>query len=493
MQAADAAVQRHVRAPLAWALLLAVLLTPLFVIDVRDALEPLVPPDRAVRVTGTAGDPGRTDLPVSYVHPLTEQKVDVEVVIWHDRLRPSRPGPVPLVVDRDDPDSVWLAGDRFPAEQNLLAYGWWPLLPLVLWAMRRWRAGSVRRLEQADLPSYAVLAAVTPPRYSAGRCLLHLYEVDAPPGADPLCTVPLVSTAGVALAGPALPAEVKGVPRAGGLVVTCVAGLVLRPSARALSRGGRPRPDHIEPLDLPAHVPSSTPPPGPLPSGRPWWALAGWRVPLIAASLLLLAAVGVLTWQGSRQAATLDRDGDPVLARVVTADPALFELEVTYRDRSGRQRKAIAPADYPEEFTVGRLYPAVAAPDGGGSGLVRLLAEPYDAVEPVVWGSLPLLLTLALSARWLRDRRRIDTVARLGPWLPVEAWRLRYDAVALLRPGTHQVACEVPVEPLQLNAMTNVGVIVLLEQAGFAAPGEAVALRHGRQPLSVLGTACAGS
>lgn len=179
-------------------------------------------------------------------------------------------------------------------------------------------------------------------------------------------------------------------------------------------------------------------------------------------------------------------------ARVVTADPALFELEVTYRDRARTATQGDRPGGLPRG-----VHGRPPVPRGRGTRRrrqrARLLAEPYDAVEPVVWGSLPLLLTVALSARWLRDRRGIDTVARLGPWLPVEAWRLRYDVVALLRPGTHQVACEVPVEPLQLNAMTTVGVVVLLEQAGFAAPGEAVALRHGRQPLSVLGTACAGS
>lgn len=154
--------------------------------------------------------------PSATTHPVTRQRVETEVLVWHEQVRP-RPGePVRLVVDEDDPTNLLLVGDRFPAEQNLLAYGWLPLLPVAVVGLRAIRARRVRRLLRAPSRSYSMLAAVTAPGGWGRRPLLHLYAVDAAVNAAPVCVVPLAATGAVPLAGPAVPVEVKGVPAPAG-------------------------------------------------------------------------------------------------------------------------------------------------------------------------------------------------------------------------------------------------------------------------------------
>ena len=490
MSAAEAAAHRFVRGPLRWALLLVVLLTPFVVHDLHDASEPLVPEERSARVQGTVrdlADADGGDIPVTYVHPVTEQTVKLDITVHRSRLRPRHPGPVSLVVDRDNPDAAWVAGDRVPTEQNLLIYAWLPLVPVLLSALRWWRLRSLRRLQEADLPSYAMLGAITGPRRSAGRCLMQLYELDAGPGGRPLCTVPLVTTDGAPLAGPALPVEVKGVPRSGGLVIARIGDLVPLPSGRALLRNGRPRPLQVEPLNLPAQVAVQPGPVGPPPQARSWYARAEWRLPVAGGALLLLGLVAVLTAVGAREAPSLARGDDRVVARVTKADPSAFEVEIVYTGRSGKKQRTSAGADFPEEYTVDRIYPAVVDKDDPTSA--RLLAEPYDAVEPVVWGALPLLVVLLPLSRWARKERHVRAVQRRGSWATFTGWRTHHAALSVLRPGTRQVACVVAVEPAQLDAIVRLEEYVEVELAGTPAPGEPIALRHSGHPLTVRGPA----
>ena len=58
-----------------------------------------------------------------------------------------------------------------------------------------------------------------------------------------------------------------------------------------------------------------------------------------------------------------------------------------------------APVDYPDDYDPGQKYPAVVRDDGD---LVRLLAEPYDALEPILWAAIPTAVILWWALRrWI--------------------------------------------------------------------------------------------
>jgi hypothetical protein len=486
-EATAQAVRRWALAPVRWCLLLALLISPLVMVDVRDALAGRKPIGPAVTGTVDARYDGGDEVPVTYVHPVTQQQVETDVFVWDRRRLPRAGGQLNLIADVDNPSTPTVSGDRFPAEQNLLAYGWLPLVPLLAAGARLARVRQVRRLQGSAQPTFAMLGAVSGPGAFGRRPLVHLYALDAQPGDAPVCVVPLAATGGLPLAGPAVPIEVKGIPAPGGRLVLRSESRAAWPAGRALlySRDALPRPARVEPVGVPAPSARAHPPraglrlPQPLPG---WWL--GWRAPLLVAALVLAVAVAASTLLGARQAARLYAAGEPTLARVVAANPDLFELEVAYRS-SGDEATAIAPADFPEDFDVGVLYPAVVSPDD--PGLVRLRAERYDAVEPIVWGSIPLLVALALTASSATGRWHVRRARRL-PTRPVDAWT-EGELVALAQPGTDQVLCLVRMAGVHERAVVPPRAAVQLHAAGPLMPEQPVALRAGEQWLDVGGSA----
>lgn len=128
---------------------------------------------------------------------------------------------------------------------------------------------------------------------------------------------------------------------------------------------------------------------------------------ICVAALVLLVFVAVQTGHGARTAATAYTQGDPVLAEVTSADPDSFTLGVSYVDGGGEPQQAVAARDWPEDYIEGRRYPAVVVP--GQNSRVRLLSEPYDAVEPIIWGAIPAAAAGALLLRqhiYVPARRR---------------------------------------------------------------------------------------
>lgn len=85
-----------------------------------------------------------------------------------------------------------------------------------------------------------------------------------------------------------------------------------------------------------------------------------------AVSLLLLELVSVATLHGAAEARTAYTTGDSVLAEVTDVDDEGLQLVVAGKDEQGRSRDAVACVDYPEDYSLGRRYPAVVLPDDPG-------------------------------------------------------------------------------------------------------------------------------
>jgi hypothetical protein len=86
------------------------------------------------------------------------------------------------------------------------------------------------------------------------------------------------------------------------------------------------------------------------------------------------------------------------VATIVGRNERSVAVNVTDADGSGVSLMA-APVDYPDDYDPGQKYPAVVRED---EDLVRLLAEPYDALEPILWAAIPTAVIL-----WWALRRSI--------------------------------------------------------------------------------------
>ena len=84
------------------------------------------------------------------------------------------------------------------------------------------------------------------------------------------------------------------------------------------------------------------------------------------------------------------------MATIVSRNDRSVNVDVVV---DGSTRPAVlmaAPVDYPDDYDPGQKYPAVVRDDGGR---VRLLAEPYDAVEPILWAAIPTAVLLWWALR----------------------------------------------------------------------------------------------
>jgi hypothetical protein len=185
-------------------------------------------------------DDGETK--VRYRHPVTEQDVVAPLWVWHERYRAEPGDEVRVIVQNDDPLSVQVEGDRFPVTENLVVYGLWVIGASIPFVARRFSMWRTERLAASAEPTFAMTGALVPSTPFA-RCHLQLFALDAPPAAEPLCSVRVLTTGHAPLLRRTFPVEVKGRPRPLGRVVAQTGGVVLWPAGRALGRrGGRGRP-----------------------------------------------------------------------------------------------------------------------------------------------------------------------------------------------------------------------------------------------------------
>jgi hypothetical protein len=460
----------------------AVVLVAWAFVDKLTTSHPLEPSADDLVVAGVVtGEDRALRMPVKYTHPTTQQEIELDVVVHRSALR-SQPGStVELIVSPDDPDDVHVLRDRSPASD--VAWELTPLagFPLAVYLRRRWHRHRIEKLIADDTPSFAMLGALGPPRAGGTRPLLSLYALDAPAGAEPICSVPVLTTHGAPF-GAVLPIEVKGSPRTHGRVVARHRE-VLWPTGRATGRGGIDRPlRHVEAVDEPGTDPLAIDAP-------PWsrWVKV-WQVEwiVLAGSLALIAVAGIVTAVKAHDARALERNGTPVVVTVTKRGESV--LDVTYTNGlDGREIVTTTPVQFPEDYTVGRRYPARVDPNDPAR--LRLLAEPYDAVEPVVWASVPFVVVSSWLAsravRFWRARRAINRAPTRhfgGRVVRVGKRVVDLDIGMFDEPGPR---CTVRIALNELPHRFHGTVLV----RGSAEPGQPLAVRRDGQSLTVLGPA----
>ena len=470
------AVTRYLWAPAWWPLLAVGLFGSLFVLEDLPASRAEVDPAEEAVVTGTAVRKGG-DVEVRYRHPVTEQVVEAPLHVVRADLEPDPGEAVSLVVRRDDPLSVAVHGDDFPLTTNLLVYGLWvggASLPV----LARWfGTRRAERLAAGPEPTFAMSGALVASGHLR-RCHLELYPLDARPGAEPLCSVRVLTTAQAPLAGRTFPLEVKGSPRPFGRVVAQAGGTVLWPAGRALGRrGGRGRPAAAGGPPVPLR-PTTAPAVRWRARRRPFFEVAAW---LTLAAAVVFGAVLASTLSNAADADRTARHGRPVIGEVVGREG---DTVVVLRYEADGSQATRAPADFPRDYRVGIRFPIRLDPDDPGRA--RLDAEPYDVREPLVWGGLPLAAAAWWLARRWRTWRRNLRAARRGPWWRAEGRLVANDGrvgVVCLSNGEDVVAA-VPVGPPPDTGPAPTPVVV----AGDRDPsGPAAVWWEGTEPVTSMG------
>lgn len=348
------------------------------------------------------------DLQVSYRHPSTGQDVEVPLVVWSSEL--PRPGDEVAIVVGSDPMAPELVGDRFGPLANAYVYVAFALVAATVLISTWWSVHRVQQTVRRPSTTYSMIGVV-----NAGAGLrrrsadLHLYALDAQVGALPVCSVPLATLANVGF-GTRFLVDVKGDPRPLGRVVAATSGVVLWPRRRALRASTTPLPDGdtVEPTP-PMHAPA----PRHL-AMRPAALLRQLLVPslVVLAALIPAAAVAVATMRSAAAAGRFVEDAQPVVAEVVdhVEDFTVVELLVVGSDRRIRINDSLA-----DDHPIGLRYEVLVDPDPT-EDTAAFVAFPYEPIEPIIWGLLPLIAALVWCGHRAVELRRLQRVARRGPW-----------------------------------------------------------------------------
>lgn len=405
---------------------------------------------------------GRHEVPITYVHPVTHQSIDVDVVVVNESSLPEPGSPFTVAVDLSNPDRVVVPGDGDPVREIIV--GWIVILgTAIAAAAARWMSiARSERLINRSRPSFAMLAALTTAGQNAYKAQCSLYAIDAAAGAQPVCTFTALTTRGLPIDGPAFPVEVRGRPVPGGLLVARAGERIIRPVRRPLTRGRRPRPAEVTPSP-PALPPASPPPPG-TSAVAPLWRSIGPLVAVCIGGAVVGTAVAVpLLIVGERRDHQLARDGRPIVVELIGKDDD--QLVVRYESGEGSPLELTTHGS--EDRVVGRLYPAHI----DESNRVRLDADPYNSGTPIgfltgVWGIVILLGWPRI--RWRRDGK---AAARHGPWFHAVG---RFDGpnfvVASSSPGHGGYFTTCRAHPRRAGLLVDVRV------AGSLDPGQAVAV-----------------
>ncbi len=359
-------------------------------------------PASAVASTGEDGD-----VHVAYDHEL------VGPVVSPLRLGGAVAGErVGVRYDADDPYSVVPADAEPPTDRRSLVVAVATIVALATLVALQWSARRWRRLARAESVTFRMIGVVHRSRWSTVP-KLSFYAVDADVAEPPVCTVRLADRHVPLRADVCHEVDVKGLPRHGGRVVAAHDGTVLWPRGGALLSARHPRPDARAPASVddlaPAQQRGADPFWIPLRADRPtgrfgplqWVAVAGGIGVVLTALVAVVVSVNASetarwTAAGHRTVATIaDRpDTDFAVAVAVDVDVA-GDADVPGVDAPAEM---LAPVDVPDEWETGRRYPAVVSDDGTR---VRLLAEPYDRVEPILWFAIPTAVLLWHLARRL--------------------------------------------------------------------------------------------
>ena len=465
----DAPVRRYLQLPL-WFVLGAVVATAFGIAnDLRRESRDRVATANRLQLPATVADEGR----VRYVNPRTDQELTVEPA-WYGRDVPSEPGTdVAIEVDPANPEVVRLKGEFFRASNSYWEYVPIVAIPLLWWLARRRGFSNVRRLAASDEPTFSMLGAISPPRWLRHRCELNLYPIGAPPGAKAVCTIPVITTRGWPM-GATFPVEVKGKPRPFGRVAVLADDEIFWLAGRSLRSSLVPRPTNSTSAPLKFRSAAS-----PL--------LLGTRAQLRSidevksvvlhgfalASVALLFVVTIITLMHAAEARQLQRDGLAVIALIV--DHGRDTVTIEYRTPGGRTLRARSPASDPEDYPVGHRFPARA--DTEPPQRVRLDAEGFNSLTPIIGASVPLLVSGFLVARHWRRRLRARRAARRGPWYEADLWWADVSALlAAVGDGPSRLAlASVPVSVHRLEPPTTSGSHRFLV-AGDVTPSGTVAI-----------------
>ncbi|TXI40874.1 MAG: hypothetical protein E6Q57_18115 [Mycobacterium sp.] len=163
------------------------------------------------------------------------------------------------------------------------------------------------------------------------------------------------------------------------------------------------------------------------------------------------------------------------------------EVELALVDDGKRRLRVEAPDLAAGDYPIGTRYEVWVGGEADDDR-ARVVAWPYDPVEPIVWATLPLLVALGWLAQRAAATRDVKTAARSGPWRRIRATvEPTHDAVALglIEPGGSEIGavrCSGIADRLVLS---EVELIV----AGEPGPGSPVALwRSDGRPI-VVGSA----
>jgi hypothetical protein len=196
-----------------------------------------------------------------------------------------------------------------------------------------------------------------------------------------VCTIRL---ADIRVDGPddaCFPVDVKGIPRPTGLVVVRCGDTVLWPRGRALVAARHARPARVTDAAIREARNVRT--------FLTWLAVSG------VCGLLITATVMAVSVRGARVTERWVAEGRRAVATIVGRNERSVTVNVTDADGSGVSLMA-APVDYPDDYDPGQRYPAVVRED---DDLVRLLAEPYDPLEPILWAAIPTAVILWWALR----------------------------------------------------------------------------------------------
>ena len=350
---------------------------------------------------------GRHVVPVEYVHPVTHQLVEVDIVVVNNSALPQPGVQLTVAADPANPDSAVIPGDGNDLQE--IVVGWIVIVgAAAAAAAARWIAiARTERLIRISRPSFAMLAALSSTGRVHYRVECSLYALDAAPGVGPVCTFPVLTSGGLPVDGPAFPVDVRGRPLPGGLLVARAGDHIIRPVRRPWSRGQWPRPaivlDEVRPLQ-----PVDAPGEDVIRTAPLWRCLDVFAVVGLVSAVMITAITVPRMIVGVDRADRVYLQGREVVVELVSKSDTT--LKVRYQPPGGTAM--LLSTDGSSERTVGRRYPAHI----DSSNHIRLDADPYDWGLPVGflvtwWGLVALVVWPGI--RWWRDAKR---AARSGPW-----------------------------------------------------------------------------